>query len=109
MTTMRALCTREGWMEPVTSPSSSSNSGRCSRENMGLGVRCSTIADEYLPNRQKRLDIEEIRRSCSCWEILGATVGAGGGESVGHSGVDEDGHRGPCISCLKYDSKTTIV
>jgi hypothetical protein len=42
---------------------------------MGLGISCWTTANEYLPNRRKRLE------------------GAGGEKSVGHSGVDEDGHR----------------
>ena len=52
----------------------------------------------------KRLGIKESRRSCSCSEIPGVRIAAGGGESVAHSGVDEDG--GPCISCLKY--KTAV-
>jgi hypothetical protein len=44
------------------------------------------------------------------WEELlmlrdpGSDGRSGGGESVGHSGVNKDGHRGPCISCLKYNS-----
>jgi hypothetical protein len=79
-----------GW-----SPSSSSNSERRGRGNIGMGVSCSTIANEYLPNRRKWLDIEESKKNCSCSKILqGVTVGAGGGESVVHSGVNEDGHRG---------------
>jgi hypothetical protein len=35
-------------MEPVTSPSSSSNSERWGRGNMGLGVSCSKIVNEYM-------------------------------------------------------------
>jgi hypothetical protein len=49
---------------------------------MGLGVTCLTIVNEYLPNRRKWLDFEEL------------LVFGDPGESVGHSGVDEDGHRG---------------
>jgi hypothetical protein len=81
-------------MEPATSPPSLSHSKRCDRGNVGLGVSCSTTANQHLPNRRKRLNIEESGRCCSCSEILGVTVGAGGGESVGHSGVDKDGRRG---------------
>ena len=94
MTTVCGLCMGRDGVEPTTSPSSSSHSERWGRGNMGLGVSCSTRVNEYLPNCRKWLDIEESRRSCSCSEILGVTVGAGSGDSVAHSCVDEDGHRG---------------